>query len=171
MAQERGIGEIRNPFIDFRRPPELDFSIEEQYFVGDPDWLPECRLYNEKIEIDDPVWGCEEIGDQKYDYILIELAKNKALTRLNDIEQLTLPRNYTTIPNTSLFKRWEHVWGSVILTRQIIRNNNALFDSSSPRHIDPETALKMQIRTLLSDVGHIDSAVFGQIKIICTYMF
>jgi HD superfamily phosphohydrolase len=161
MAQERGIGQVSNSFINHRSPPELDLSKEEQYFVDDIDWWPRCEPYNDRMEIDDPVWGYEEIGTQKYDYILLELAANKALDRLRHIEQLTLPRNYTTIPNTSLFSRWEHVWGSVVLTRKLIRKNNELNIEGSEGHIDPDTALKMQIRTLLSDTGHTSGSHLG----------
>jgi len=128
-----------------------DMSLEQQYYVDVIDWMPQYEIRDEHLYIDDPVWGREIIGDQAGDKVLVELANHDALKRLQAVEQLTLPRNYTTIPNTSLFSRWEHIWGSVVLTRRLARK----YELSS------KDSLNLQLRTLLSDVGHTTGSHLG----------
>jgi hypothetical protein len=76
--------------------------------------------------------------------VLEEIFYNDAIRRLQAVEQLTLPPQFSTIPNTSAFSRFEHIWGSVLFVRQM----NEL------RSITGRTAQEAELRTLLSDVAH-----------------
>lgn len=133
-------------------PLGLNFEAELRYFDGVVDWIPSYHQIREDIlSIDDPVWGREVIGKQEGDDVLVEMASHDAFRRLQAVEQLTLPRNYSTIPNTSLFSRWEHVWGSVVLVRRLARQHG----------ISDKDSLDLQLRTLLSDVGHTTGSHLG----------
>ena len=105
---------------------------------------PYYELSKDSFIIHDPVWGQEEIGDQKYDKILIELAHSDPLRRLQTIEQLTLPERYATIEGSAHFSRWEHAWGSTILVRRLAESLN----------LEPKEAMRLQLKILLSDIKH-----------------
>ncbi|MBX4190620.1 hypothetical protein KW794_00880 [Candidatus Saccharibacteria bacterium] len=70
-------------------------------------YRPHYELSPNSFLIRDPVWGDENIGDEVYDRVLIELAHTDVLRRLQTVEQLTLPERYATIPDTFNFSRWE----------------------------------------------------------------
>jgi hypothetical protein len=109
----------------------------------------ECTEAEGRIYISDPLWGREAIGDQPGDEVLVDLYRHPALQRLAAIEQLTLPKIYATMPGSFELTRWEHVWGSVVFTRKMLRAAEA-----EGRAFDDRGKLKFQLRTLLSDVGH-----------------
>ncbi len=78
------------------------------------------------------------------DAVLSELFYHNAVRRLQAVEQLTLPPEYSTVPNTGAFSRFEHVWGSALFVRQIAEAHG----------ISPEETVRLQLRTLVSDVAH-----------------
>jgi hypothetical protein len=78
----------------------------------------------EEAVFDDPVWqfGSPEnlrLGEKLEDDVLLSIFYSDAIRRLQAVEQLTLPPEYTTIPNTGAFSRFEHIWGSVLFVRQM----------------------------------------------------
>ncbi len=101
------------------------------------------------IEVDDPVWGKEQIGNRKGDEIFLEFFTNPMVQRAARIEQLTLPKHFATMPGSTDFYRWEHVWGSVIFVRKMIAKAEA-----EGQVFDPRDVLIMQLRTFVSDLGH-----------------
>ena len=101
---------------------------------------PEYRLGQDAMDVYDPVWGKEQIDEP----VLLELAGTDALRRLQTVEQLTLPDRYKTIPESTYFSRWEHVWGTTIFARRIAKQLN----------YSEHDATKLQLRALLSDVCH-----------------
>ncbi len=102
------------------------------------------RIEDDKITIRDAVWGDMIIGNEAGDEVFLELVNHPLIRRLQAIEQLTLPQYMTTIAGTSGFSRWEHVWGSLVLTRKLSKG----LDMTS------EEARKMELRSLLSDSAH-----------------
>jgi len=135
---------------EFGHRAAIDFNQEENYFSGHIE-VASYLVTKEKMYIWDTVWGDEAIGDQKGDELLIELANHDALKRLSAVEQLTLTKRYITNRNTSSFSRWEHIWGSIIPVRRLARKYN----------ISEEDSLKLQLRTLLSDIGHSTGSHLG----------
>lgn len=111
-----------------------DFILWEEELKSDYD------LYPDRLEVHDVVWG-DEVFDSP---VFVELAQTDALRRLQTVEQLTLPDRYKTIPGSTHFSRWEHAWGSAIFTRHIAEKMG----------LDEKTIVKMQLKSLLSDVCH-----------------
>lgn len=101
---------------------------------------PRYEMYEDRMEIYDTVWGHEVITDE----VLLALARTDALRRLQTVEQLTLPDNYKTIPNSTHFSRWEHAWGATIFAGRMAEEMG----------VGSEEKLEMQLRALLSDVCH-----------------
>lgn len=114
-------------------------------------FLPRYEMYESTgdIIISDPVWGSERIGDWPGDKIFAEFFMHPVFRRLADIEQLTLPEWYATMPGTTGFTRWEHAWGSVVFVRQMIRQAEA-----EGREFTDREKLILQLRTFVSDAGH-----------------
>lgn len=106
---------------------------------------PIYELGERSMRVSDSLWGSTEIGEEPYDELLIRLARLPLLRRTQAIEQLTLGPEYATMPNTVLFSRWQHIWGSLVFVRKMTEDD--------PR-FDPRQKMVMQLRTLLSDVGH-----------------
>ncbi|MFZ1250661.1 MAG: hypothetical protein WAR37_04425 [Candidatus Microsaccharimonas sp.] len=117
-----------------------DFSLLEPYMV------PKYNLDSNSMVIRDSVWGEETIDatKSKFDELLLRLARTPLFRRTQAIEQLTLGKDFATIPSTSSISRWSHIWGSLVFIRKM----------NQGRDIDPRTNQTMQLRTLLSDVGH-----------------
>lgn len=113
--------------------------------------LPSYELNKQagEIHIVDPIWGEEVIGHWPGDQVFLDLYCHPVFQRLVDIEQLTLPQRYATMPGSWDFSRWEHVWGSVVFVRKMIREAE-----EAGRTFSDEDKLHMQLRTLLSDAGH-----------------
>lgn len=110
-------------------------------------WMPNCDL--ETAVVTDRVWqnGMPDrlrVFDKPEDRVLQEIFYNDAIRRLQAIEQLTLPPQYTTVPNTGAFSRFEHIWGSVLFVRQMAEKHS----------ITGKDAVRLQLRTLVSDVAH-----------------
>jgi HD superfamily phosphohydrolase len=101
---------------------------------------PKYDLYDDRMEIFDPVYGHEVIDEP----VLVALARSDALRRLQTVEQLTLPDRYKTVPNSTFFSRWEHVWGTAILAKRI----------GHEMALDPQEVINLQLRSVLSDVCH-----------------
>jgi HD superfamily phosphohydrolase len=98
------------------------------------------ELYEDRMEVYDIVWGDEVFEGE----VFSELARMDALRRLQTVEQLTLPDRYKTITESTYFSRWEHAWGTAILTKRLAMQMG----------VDEATSIKMQLRALLSDVCH-----------------
>src|SRR4051794_25652739 len=49
------------------------------------------------------------------------------------------------MPNSMYFLRWEHIWGSLVFVRKMVEGRD---------DIDDRQKMVLQLRTLLSDVGH-----------------
>lgn len=118
-------------------------ELDRSYTLTNPYTVSAYRVEEDRIAIDDAVWGRCNIGAEPGDEVFLKLVGEVAVARLQGIEQLTLPRFMTTIAGTSAFSRWEHVWGSVILTRQL----------GEEAGIAPEELRELELRALLSDVG------------------
>jgi HD superfamily phosphohydrolase len=101
---------------------------------------PKYELYDDRMEVYDPVYGHDIIDEP----VLVALARSDALRRLQTVEQLTLPDRYKTIPNSTYFSRWEHVWGTAILAKQI----------GQEMGLEQKEIVQLQLRTVLSDVCH-----------------
>jgi len=118
---------------------ERDYSIDQHLA------LATYELGDSYMHISDPVWGEEYIGDKPYDPLLLELARTPLFRRLQAIEQLTLGVEYATMPNSMYFSRWQHAWGSTVFVRKMLEGRE---------DIDDRQKAVLQLRTLLSDVGH-----------------
>jgi hypothetical protein len=112
----------------------MDFMVNGSYEIGDT-----------KMKIHDAVWGEELIGEGEYDQMLIELARTPLFRRMQAIEQLTLGPEYATMPNSMYFSRWEHIWGSLVFVRKMTEGDERFTERDR---------MVLQLRTLLSDVGH-----------------
>lgn len=122
---------------------DWDGGADMSYTLTHPYYTSAYRIEDERIAIDDAVWGRCDIGAEPGDEVFLDLVGNSAIARLQGIEQLTLPKSMTTIPGTSEFSRWEHVWGSVVLTRK-------LGERAGIGHAELR---RQELRALLSDVG------------------
>lgn len=120
------------------RPATPDLTIDPYLEV------PAYHLEDMTMEIHDVVWGKEKIGDQPYDELLINLARTPLFRRVQAVEQLTLPPEFSTIPNTSHFSRWQHLWGGVVFIRKMTRDDDRFSDRDK---------IVLQLRALLSDIG------------------
>lgn len=114
----------------------------------------ECDDRTGAIEIFDPIWGECRIGGQtgdkwEGDEIFADLYRHPVFQRLAAIEQLTLPKQYATMPGSVEFTRWEHAWGSVVFVRKMIAEAEARGRAFSARE-----KLVLQLRTLDSDGAH-----------------
>jgi len=125
------------------RLTDWDGSPDISYQLTHPYSFSAYRIEDGRIAIDDAVWGRCDIGQAPGDEVLLDLVSHPAVARLQAIEQLTLPKPMATIPGTTEFSRWEHVWGSVVLTRKL----------GERAGINPEELRTLELRALLSDVG------------------
>lgn len=123
------------------------------YLVDDYLSLPSYELGERHMEVFDVVWGSCEIGDKPpHDELLIKLAHTPLFQRLQSIEQLTLGPDYATMPNSTDFSRWQHIWGSLVFVRKMVEGDE--------RFSERDRAV-MELRTLLSDVGHTSFSHLG----------
>ncbi len=104
------------------------------------------ELNGNSMRIRDMVWGEAMIdgNESEFDTMLMRFARSSLFRRTQAIEQLTLGKDFATIPSTTHFSRWSHIWGSLVFIRKM----------NEGRDIDPRENQTMQLRTLLSDVGH-----------------
>lgn len=123
--------------------PDVDFSYST-YKWEDPVWGP-AQL--------DETWGGIDEDDNSIDYTYMfkALFLHPAIKRLIGIEQLTLPSQYETLPNTARFSRWEHITGSALLVKQLVDNWNTENPTDT---IGNRQKVIYILRTMLSDVGH-----------------
>jgi hypothetical protein len=125
-----------------RKAPQIGVP----YFDTEPRSIPMYDFESNRLIIRDPVWGKCEIGAMEGDEILLELADNALVRRLLNVEQLTLDTLTQTIPATAQFSRFEHLWGSVALIRDMLEKYNPEMDSRSK--------VILQLRAFVSDLGH-----------------
>lgn len=124
----------------------MALRTEQDYLMYDSLTVPSYELEDNKMRIHDVVWGSCELDGEKSDFdeLLVRLARTPLFRRLQSIEQLTLGRDYATMPNSTDFSRWQHIWGSLVFVRKMTEGTDI-------PHREREI---MQLRTLLSDVGH-----------------
>jgi hypothetical protein len=139
---------VRDKYFEATKRPDFDNHL----------WAPnQARIlssieFNETeqtLEINDGIWGKETVGNQFGDAILLELYDHPLVQRTRGVEQLTLPERYATIPNTTDFYRHEHIWGSVVFVRKMIRKAE-----NAGRQFSDREKIILQLRTFLSDLGH-----------------
>ena len=140
----------RSYILDNMREPTREYIFPQSpegqnSVVMDILELPVYELEDDKMRIHDVVWGDCEIGDrQPYDSLLMELARSPLFRRLQAVEQLTLPPRFATLPNTTYFSRWQHVWGSLAFVRKMTEGDE---------RFDDRQRTVLELRTLFSDVG------------------
>lgn len=127
---------------------------EGNMFTNPTGFVPNCDIFH--FNFTDTVWSNSsydrlDLSRKEEDHVLKEIFLNDAVVRMQEIEQLTLPPYYTTIPNTAAFSRFEHIWGSVIFIRQMAQRLG----------IDPNESMRMQLRTLVSDIAHTTGSHLG----------
>jgi hypothetical protein len=110
-------------------------------------WMPNCNM--DTAVIDDKVWGRRTLSNLRISSLpdprlFTEIFYSDPIRRLQAVEQLTLPPQYSTIPNTAAFSRFEHVWGSVLFVKDIAKQHG----------IEGRELTKYMLRTLVSDVAH-----------------
>ncbi len=137
-SEQEIIGEKLGRYVALGPPSEQDYS----QIPITPYALSSYEIADDYILINDAVWGSCRIGEEPGDEVFLDLVGETAIQRLQGIEQLTLPRFMTTIPGTSEFSRWEHVWGALVLTRQLGKEAG----------IDARQLRIYELRAFLSDV-------------------
>ena len=106
-------------------------------------FVPNCNMDTGVFY--DPVWNDKmNINDGAHAIALGEIYYSNPMRRLQAVEQLTLPPQYSTIPNTGAFSRFEHIWGSALFVRQM----------TDRYRIAEPIATTLLLRTLVSDIGH-----------------
>ncbi|MBP9852454.1 hypothetical protein KBC77_00520 [Candidatus Saccharibacteria bacterium] len=134
--------------VDYWHRPNVQVRLgayERDYTIMDMLENGTYHLGEQYMGIVDPVWGECKIGDGTYDPMLIELARTPLFRRAQAIEQLTLGPKHATMPNAMYFSRWQHIWGSLVFVRKMTEGDARFSERDS---------MVMQLRTLLSDVGH-----------------
>lgn len=109
-------------------------------------FVPNCNM-DEGVYMD-PVWrdGSPDrlVVNARGREVLSALFYSDPVRRLQAIEQLTLPPQYSTVPNTGAFSRFEHIWGSALLVEQL----------SKTIGLGARETIRNMLRTAVSDVGH-----------------
>jgi len=122
------------------------YEDRNSFYQLEPYSVSSYDLDGNTMKINDAVWGEAMIDgqDSEFDSLLMRFARSSLFRRTQAIEQLTLGKNFATVPSTTHFSRWSHIWGSLVFIRKM----------NEGRDIDPRVNQTMQLRTLLSDVGH-----------------
>lgn len=108
--------------------------------------LPNCNM--EDAEFDDR--GCWRFGNPdtlrfhrgKYGAMFSEIFYSASKRRLQAVEQLTLPPEYSTVPNTAAFSNFEHGCGCMLFIRQmceqegIAEDDQVLYEARGFLHDD-----------------------------------
>ncbi len=102
------------------------------------------------LRLSDEFWGDTFIPDSEADGLWTALFHHNAAIRLQGIPNLTMPDFGSIIPGTHDMSRWEHAWGSVVLTRRLIEKH----EHQTGEVIEDNEKLHLQLRTFLSDFGH-----------------
>jgi hypothetical protein len=132
---------------NFGRPKYNEGWEEGNIFNYRVMWMPNCNM--ETAVFDDKVWNRSNLNklrirDLPDNQLFAEIFYSDPIRRLQAVEQLTLPPQYSTIPNTAGFSRFEHVWGSVLFVKEIAAKHN----------IEGRELTNYMLRTLVSDVAH-----------------
>lgn len=138
--------EDNEKYRDARLAGHRDYILEYPFEV------PSYEYDFDKMKIHDPVWGECEIGKEPYDTLLLELAKTPLFMRLQAVEQLTFSGEFSTVPNTSEFSRWQHIWGSLVFVRKMTEGDIRFSERER---------IVLQLRTLFSDVGQTSFSHLG----------
>lgn len=156
MSIEKGIPSFVDPGAEHERgfignrfnTPRLPGTTWESGNIFDSGMsVPNCNM--EDGVFSDTVWNFGtpdrlRLKDMANNKVFYDIFYSDAVRRLQAVEQLTLPPEYTTIPNTAAFSRFEHIWGSVLFTGQI----------AIREHISTSDTTVLQLRTLVSDLAH-----------------
>ncbi len=140
--------------FDFDRIGLPGSTWGEGNMFDDRCFVPNCNM--EDLIFNDAVWSTgrddrlELLRDPR-DRVLTEVFLSNAMRRLQAVEQLTLPPQYSTVPNTGAFARFEHIWGSVLFIRQMAEKHN----------VDPDESMRLQLRALVSDMAHTTGSHLG----------
>lgn len=102
------------------------------------------------VHLKDEFWGETFIPDSEDDGLWSALFHHNAAVRLMGIPNLTMPNFGAIIPGSHDMSRWEHAWGSVVLTRRLMDK----YEQESNEKIDPIAKRNYQLATYLSDFGH-----------------
>lgn len=122
------------------------YEDRHTYAQLEPYGVSSYELDGTTMNIRDVVWGELSLDGREspFDQLLVRLARTPLLRRTQAIEQLTLGKNFATMPSSMYFSRWSHIWGSLVFVRKMIEGTG----------INERESEVMQLRTLLSDVGH-----------------
>lgn len=142
---------------DFGIPYSITFPASgsefDQHYWGawQTGTVCEYEAHEDTLTIDahDEVWGDEQFGEWEGDHIFFRLYLNPLVQRTVAVEQLTLPKIYSTMPGSFDMKRFEHAYGSVIFVRKMLRKAE-----TDGQVFEPREKLLMQLRTFISDLGH-----------------
>lgn len=138
------------------RPRIIDNSPFSDYHEGwhNGNYFNNSVLWRPMVDMEDAVvydkvwWMCSPqelvLDHLPYAEVFNKIFYSNAVRRLQAVEQLTLPPEYSTIPNTAGFSRFEHIWGSVLFVRQIGEKHG----------IKDRQLAVMMLRTLVSDIAH-----------------
>ena len=133
--------------IPFQMTDPEGISYDNSHWSGTLKPFPNYEIWDEKIVIDDDIWGRVEIGQEEGDGVFLELVAHPLMRRLHSIAQLTLPPFMETMPgiySTSGdhgFTRWHHAWGSLAFVRK----------KGTELGIEPRTLRRLELTALLSD--------------------
>lgn len=138
--------------VGFRELQRDDRLPKRDYVLEYPMSIASYEYDVDKMKMFDTVWGECEIGQEPYDGLLLELAKTPLFRRLQAVEQLTFSGDFSTLPNTSGFSRWQHIWGSLAFVRKM---------TDGDERFSERDRIVMQLRTLFSDVGQTSLSHLG----------
>lgn len=97
---------FRNSPFEVLVQPNIDYSTGERKLLG--------------VTVDDRLYGRFDFNNSvPGDSAIIEILYSEALNRLYFVNQLVLPHEFTTRPETSDFSRYEHSIGVMLLTRML----------------------------------------------------
>lgn len=135
-----------HPHSDHNNLPDDDIT----HFLPDVDFS-----FFDGFRWRDPVWGQVNVenwsNEPRYRQLFCKLLVHPAIRRLIGVEQLTLPEQYETVPNTARFSRWEHITGSAAFASHLIDDWREIHPEDQ---IDERAKTIYLLRTMLSDVAH-----------------
>jgi|SRR3989344_2218329 len=161
MSTGEDLPTFKDPEAQFERFGFIDsydrirlpgLTWESGNMFNDTTFMPNCNM--EDAVFNDTVWdnGADKnLRLHQEPPVLTEIFYSNPMRRLQAVEQLTLPPEYTTIPNTAAFSRFEHIWGSVLFVKQLAKKEGVIEDQ----------VLSYQLRTLLSDMAHTTGSHIG----------
>ena len=147
FATQAEIDDAASRRWSFEAPILPGMSWAEGNMFTDSYFMTNCNM--DSAVFTDTVWGGPdspklELQKMYGGQLLQEIFYSNPVRRLQAVEQLTLPPQYSTVPNTGGFPRFEHIWGSVLFVEQLAQKYS----------IPDEQKLILQLRTLVSHCSH-----------------